>query len=98
MPPTTIPAAFTHAQARKLGISDRDLANLTATITIGIYSPARSIIDTYRLRHRLGIDLAHTALRSWLNQRGNHPSELLELARSFSRAKSALHAAIEILH
>lgn len=75
----------------------RDDLHLADTITIAIYSPARSIIDAYRLRHRLGIDLAHTALRRWLNQRGNHPSELLELARSFPRAMPALRAAIETL-
>ncbi len=189
MPPTTTPIAFTHAQSRNLGISDRDLAQLTAqgdleriargiyarpghgadpdllelalrnahttlclttalahhdltdeiphtidaalprhhwqpktrapvtwhrfdrdtfhlgrndlqltdTITIGIYNPARSIIDTYRLRHQLGIDLAHTALRRWLTQRGNHPSELLDLAKSFPRATPALRAAIQTL-
>lgn len=187
--PTTAPTAFTHAQARDLGISDRDLATLTAqgdleriargiyarpghganpdllelsfrnpdttlcltsalahhdltdeiphtieaalprhhwqpktqapvtwhrfdrdtfhigrdelhladAITIGIYNPVRSIIDTYRLSHRLGIDLAHTALRRWLSQRGNHPSELLDLAMSFPRSTPALRAAIETL-
>lgn len=95
--PKTRAAVTWHRFDRDTFHIGRDDLHLAETITIAIYSPARSIIDTYRLRHRLGIDLAHTALRRWLSQRGNHPSELLELARPFPRATPALRAAIETL-
>ena len=75
----------------------RDELRLTEDVTIGIYNPARTIIDAYRLRYREGTDVAHAALRRWLGQRGNHPSTLLHLAKSFPRATPALRAAIETL-
>ena len=60
MPPTSTPIAFTHAQARDLGISDRDLATLTAQgdlerIARGIYA---------RPGHGADPDLLELALRN----------------------------------
>lgn len=70
---------------------------LTGDISIGIYSPTRSIIDAYRLRHLYGPDQAHEALKRWLRVAGNQPSELLEMGESFPRAEPALRSALEVL-
>lgn len=57
---------------------------------------ARTIIDTFRLRGRLGEDLAYDALRRWL-RRGAQPVELLGMARSFPRALPAIRHALNVL-
>lgn len=74
----------------------RDTLATDAGTQIGIYSAPRSIIDSYRLHHREGIDLANDALKRWLRQ-GGQPSELLRMARSFPRAQRALQQALAIL-
>jgi hypothetical protein len=66
-------------------------------LTIGLYSPERTIIDVFRLRHEIGDDLANEALKRWLRRRGSAPATLLELARSFPRALPALRSTLEIL-
>jgi len=66
-------------------------------LTIGLYSPERTVIDAFRLRHELGADLANEALKRWLRRRGSKPSDLLDLARSFPKALPALRLTLEIL-
>ncbi len=66
-------------------------------LTIGIYSPARSVIDAYRLRHLYGTEQATDALKRWLNERGNQPAELLELAGDFPAAEPAIRNALQTL-
>ncbi len=66
-------------------------------LSIGFYSAERTIIDTFRLRHEVGTDVANKALKRWLRQRGNAPATVLELARSFPKALPALRATMEIL-
>jgi predicted transcriptional regulator of viral defense system len=68
-----------------------------AELSIGLYSPERTIIDTFRLRHEIGADIANEALKRWLRRRGNAPATLLDLARSFPKALPALRATMEIL-
>jgi predicted transcriptional regulator of viral defense system len=68
-----------------------------AELSIGLYSAERTIIDTFRLRHDVGTDVANEALKRWLRRRGNAPANLLELARSFPKALPALRATMEIL-
>jgi hypothetical protein len=63
----------------------------------GLYSAERSIIDAVRLRHREGSDIAWEALRRWLDQPGRTPARLIELARQFPNAESALRRAFEVL-
>jgi predicted transcriptional regulator of viral defense system len=75
----------------------RDKHAITDDIEIGIYSPERSIIDAFRLRHELGTDVAHEALRRWLRRRGSMPSALMTMARSFPKAETSLRTALEIL-
>jgi len=68
-----------------------------AKLSIGLYSPERTIIDTFRLRHEVGADVANEALKRWLRRRGNAPATLLDLAGSFPKALPALRATMEIL-
>lgn len=65
--------------------------------SIGLYSPERTIIDLFRLRHKWGSDLAIGALKRWLKERGNSPAALLDLAGDFSKARPALQNALEVL-
>ena len=70
---------------------------LPGGISIGLYSPERTIIDLFRLRHEWGSDLAIDALKRWLRERGNSSARLLDMARDFSDARPALQNALEIL-
>lgn len=74
----------------------RDRIELDDDHRIGIYSAPRSIIDSFRLRHIDGADMANEALKRWLRQ-GGQPSELLKMSRSFPRAASAIRKTLEIL-
>lgn len=79
----------------ELGRTDHQL--LGTELSIGLYSPERTIIDAFRLRHEIGPDIANEALKRWLRQRGNAPAALLELAHSFPKALPTLRATLEIL-
>jgi hypothetical protein len=50
--------------------------------SVRIYSPARTVIDLMRLRHRIGEPLALAALRRYLAAPGALRGELIELARA----------------
>ncbi len=63
---------------------------------IGLFDAPRTIIDTFRLRHTLGDDMAYEALRRWLRQRGQ-PSELMAVARHFPKAFPAIFQALQVL-
>ncbi len=75
----------------------RDSLVLIDQLTIGIYNPTRSIIDAYRLRHLYGIDQAHEALKRWLRQRGNQPSELLAMTKHFPTTELTIRTTLETL-
>ena len=75
----------------------RDELTVHGELTIGIYNPARSIVDAFRLRHLYGDDLAVAALRSWLAKRGNQPAELLDTARHFPTAEPSLRRVLQVL-
>lgn len=70
---------------------------LPGGLSIGMYSPERTIIDLFRLRHDWGSDLAVGALKTWLRERGNSPATLSTLAESFPKARPAIQNALEIL-
>ncbi len=74
----------------------RTPVEITPGLTIGLYSPERSIVDVYRLAHLEGPDVGHQALRRWL-RRGGQPAALLAVAASFPRAMPALRRALEVL-
>ncbi|GIF95339.1 type IV toxin-antitoxin system AbiEi family antitoxin domain-containing protein [Catellatospora citrea] len=62
---------------------------------VRVYSPARSVVDAMRLRHRVGDGLALHALRRYLRRTGQRGvPELLRLARSF-RVEGPVRFAVE---
>lgn len=75
----------------------RETLDLGGSLTLGIYSPERSICDFYRMRHLEGEELGREALRSWLRARGSQPATLLRLAESFPKSRPALRRDLEIL-
>lgn len=75
----------------------RQVVELDTGFTIGVYSPERSIVDAYRLRHLEGDELGREALKAWLRRRGSQPSQLLELAAAFPRAMGRLREDLRVL-
>lgn len=65
-------------------------------LTIGLYSPERSIADAFRLRGQTGYETARDALKQWL-RRGGKPAALLPYATALPRAKKPLLDALELL-
>lgn len=77
-------------------IGRQDLV-IADSLTIGLYSAERSIIDAFRTRGTTGFDLATEALKRWLRTRGNQPSQLLTLCQNWPRTQTALRGALEVL-
>jgi predicted transcriptional regulator of viral defense system len=65
-------------------------------LSIGIYSPERTLVDVIRLRHREGSDVAWQALRRWLGRKGSKPAGLLAMAKHFHGAERAVRNALEV--
>jgi hypothetical protein len=62
-----------HVFASKTFDIGRDEIDVGDGLSIGLYSPERSIVDVIRLRHREGPHVAWDALRRWLRRRGSKP-------------------------
>ena len=75
----------------------RDVITLDGGYTLGLYSPERSIVDAYRLRHLEGDELGREALKAWLRQHGSQPSRLLEAAAPFPKALARLREDLQVL-
>lgn len=75
----------------------RDVIALEGGYTVGLYSPERSIVDAYRLRHLEGEELGREALKAWLQRRGSQPSSLLGVAASFPKALAQLREDLRVL-
>lgn len=73
-----------------------DIPILGTDLTIGIYTPERSIVDAFRLRGELGYELARDALKEWLRL-GGKPSQLIDIAVRLPRAKGPLLQALQLL-
>ena len=74
----------------------REAAALDEETTIGLYSPARTIVDVFRLISSQGSDVAYEALRRWLRA-GGRAADLLEVAQHFPRTLARLRSALEVL-
>jgi hypothetical protein len=75
----------------------RETIDVGARVPLGIYSAERSLVDVIRLRHDQGADQAWEALRRWLARPCRSPNQLIELAKNFRGAESAVRAALEVL-
>ncbi len=75
----------------------RTTTPVTDRLAIGIYSPTRTIVDAYRLRHLYGTDQALEALKRWLRIEGNQPAALLEMASRFPKSAPAIRLTLETL-
>lgn len=63
---------------------------------IGVYNAPRSIVDTFRLRREVGLEIANEALRRWLRH-GGEPAELIRMSNSFPLARSAVLHSLQVL-
>lgn len=93
-PRLSSPIKWRHFDADTYEIG-REALELGGAGSIGLYSSERSIIDSYRLRHLTGDDMANESLRRWL-RRGGQPSRLLKMATSFPRAIAPIQRALEV--
>ena len=67
----------------RLGIEEHRVGD----IELKVYSPAKSIIDAFRFRNRIGDDVAVKALAAGLRTRKVRPGPLLELASRLRAGK-----------
>lgn len=96
-PPTVVAPVRWHRFATATFNLGRGEIPLDAGFTIGLYSPERSIVDAYRLRHLEGDELGREALKAWLRRRGSQPSRLLDVAASFPKAEGRLREDLRVL-
>jgi len=75
----------------------REPADAGGGAVVAIYSAERSIVDTFRLMHQEGSDVAYQALRRWLRRRGNTPARLLKTAGAFPKVLPGIRKALEVL-
>ncbi|MDB4988038.1 MAG: hypothetical protein JWN04_3216 [Myxococcaceae bacterium] len=83
-----------HAATFQVGREPLRIDDQTA---VGLYSAERSIVDAFRMRRRVGADVANEALKRWLRGRGHHPSALLDIAQLLPRGAPELERALEVL-
>lgn len=74
----------------------RGQIRLDETHTIGLYDAPRSIADAFRLRHKVGPDVANEALRRWLRH-GGKPADLMRMTKAFPAARPAVLHTLQVL-
>lgn len=55
-------------------------------VTVKVFSAAKTVVDCFRYRHKLGLDVALEALRDYL-ARGGSPDDLWKLAQACRMAR-----------
>ncbi len=78
--------------AYRLGIEHHKIEG----IDLKVYSPAKSIVDAFRFRNRIGEDAAIKALATGLRTRRVRPGPLLELANKL-RARAVIEPYVKAL-
>lgn len=86
-----------HVFAQKTFDLGRERLQITQSVSIGLYSAERTLIDVIRLRHREGPEVAWEALRRWLRRRGSQPAILMRMAKHFHGAERAVRNALEVV-
>lgn len=95
-PRTAAPVSWHRFDASTISLG-RSEVEVTPGLTIGVYGPARSIVDAFRLRHLFGQEQAVEALKRWIRQPGNDPASLLAIALRFPAAEPPLRRTLQIL-
>lgn len=95
-PVTSAPARWHRFHEETFHIG-RETVVLEEGLSIGCYSPQRTLVDVFRLMHQEGSDLAHEALRNWLRAPTATPGSLLRLARRIPNSEPSLRRALEVL-
>lgn len=96
IPASTSPLAWHSFDRETFGLGRSEIPIPGTGLTIGLYSPERSIADAFRLRGQAGYELARDALKEWL-RRGGKPAALVELAATLPRARTPVLDALEML-
>lgn len=65
-------------------------------VRLGVYSAAKSVVDCFRFRNRLGIGVAMHALRTGLEERKFTPAAVMAVAR-VCRAARVVRPCLEAL-
>ncbi len=94
-PAVTAPVAW-HSFDRQTFAVGRTLLTVDPDTAIGLYGPERSIVDAFRLRGLVGVDLAYEALRRWLRG-GGQAAQLLAAAAVFPGSLPGLRSALTVL-
>ena len=98
---TRHPAGFTHVTWHSFDVATFEVGRTAMAggpgMELWVYSAERTLVDSFRLMHREGGDVAYTALRRWVGRRGNSQSSLLRIARGFPKALPRLRNALEAL-
>ncbi len=50
-------------------------------VPVKVYAPAKTVVDTFRFRNKLGIDVAVEALQFCIKHKGVRPADILHYAR-----------------
>lgn len=86
-----------HIFARETFELGREEFTVGDKLSVGVYSPERTLVDVIRLRHREGSDVAWEALRRWIARKGSKPAALLAMAKHFHGAERAVRNALEVV-
>ena len=95
-PRCTAPARWHRFDERTFAVG-REALIVDDSVTIGLYSAERCVLDALRLRHLVGEELAIEALRTWLRRPEAVPASLLAMARDFPSVEPVLLAALRVL-
>ena len=95
MPRVGVPVRWHRFDPATFAVGRQSLG-LDEQMVIGLYGPARSIVDVFRLASSEGVEVGNEALRRWLRS-GGRPAELLEVAGQFPRTVTRLRHALEVL-
>jgi len=86
-----------HIFARETFELGREEFTVGDKLSVGVYSPERTLVDVIRLRHREGSDVAWEALRRWIARKDSKPAALLAMAKHFHGAERAVRNALEVV-
>lgn len=65
-------------------------------VPVRVYAPAKTVVDVFRFRNKLGIDIAVEALQLCIKHKGVRPTDILHYAR-FCRVERVMQPYLEVL-